>query len=152
MKAEKILAIKGVALFTIAPEKSLAAAVETMAAEDIGSLVCVEQGRVVGMLTFREVLRAIHAGIDPGKLTVGEVMQRDPRIGHPDMDIDALRRLMVEEHIRYLPILDGQALIGVVSFHDVARAVLEEQGFENRMLKAYIREWPASETSSESQP
>jgi CBS domain-containing protein len=45
--------------------------------------------------------------------------------------------------MRYLPVMDGGTLMGVISFHDVARAVLEEQSFENRMLKAYIRDWPA---------
>jgi CBS domain. len=53
--------------------------------------------------------------------------------------MDELRRLMVEHHQRYLPVMDGATLLGVVSFHDVAKAVLEEQSFENRMLKNYIR-------------
>ena len=59
--------------------------------------------------------------------------------------MDELRRLMVEHHQRYLPVMDGTTLLGVVSFHDVAKAVLEEQSFENRMLKNYIRNWPAGE-------
>ncbi len=44
--------------------------------------------------------------------------------------------------MRYVPVMDGTTLVGVLSFHDVARAVLEEQGFENRMLKGYIKNWP----------
>ena len=52
-------------------------------------------------------------------------------------------RMMIETHTRYVPVMDGDTLMGIVSFHDVARAVLEEQSFENRMLKAYIRDWPA---------
>ncbi len=51
---------------------------------------------------------------------------------------------MLESHQRYLPVMDDGTLLGVISFHDVARAVLEEQGFENKMLKAYIRDWPAA--------
>ena len=61
------------------------------------------------------------------------------------MEMDELRRLMVEHHQRYLPVMDGTTLMGVVSFHDVAKAVLEEQSFENRMLKNYIRNWPTEE-------
>jgi CBS domain-containing protein len=57
--------------------------------------------------------------------------------------VNELRRVMLETRQRYLPVMDGQTLLGVISFHDVARAVLEEQSFENRMLKAYIRDWPA---------
>jgi len=58
------------------------------------------------------------------------------------MPLDQLRRLMVGRRQRYLPVMDGSTLMGVVSFHDVAKAVLEEQSFENRMLKNYIKNWP----------
>ena len=50
-----------------------------------------------------------------------------------------LRRTMLESHTRYMPVMDGATLTGVLSFHDVAKAVLEEQTFENRMLKGYIK-------------
>ena len=53
--------------------------------------------------------------------------------------------LMLESHARYVPVLEGRMLMGVISFYDVAKAVVESQGFENRMLKAYIRDWPAGE-------
>jgi CBS domain-containing protein len=62
--------------------------------------------------------------------------------------VDELRRLMLERHCRYLPIMENDTLMGVLSFHDVARAMLEEQSFENRMLKSYIRDWPMDDTSS----
>jgi CBS domain-containing protein len=60
----------------------------------------------------------------------------------PETDVMEVRRLMLERHARYLPVMDGKTLMGVISFYDVARAVLDEQSFENRMLKAYIRDWP----------
>jgi CBS domain-containing protein len=68
-----------------------------------------------------------------------------PRIVSPDADVMDLRRMLLEEHTRYLPVVDGRTLMGVVSFYDVAKAVLEEQSYENRMLKAYIRDWPEQE-------
>jgi CBS domain-containing protein len=49
---------------------------------------------------------------------------------------------MIDTHVRYMPVMDGATLTGVLSFHDVAKAVLEEQSFENRMLKGYIKNWP----------
>jgi CBS domain-containing protein len=67
------------------------------------------------------------------------------RVVGPDTEVMELRRLMLEEHARYLPVLDGTTLLGVVSFYDVAKAVLDEQSYENRMLKAYIRDWPEQE-------
>jgi len=142
MRVSTILAIKGQALYTIASHKKLSEAVATMSQHDVGSLVCFDQGRMVGMLTFREVLNVLHAkGAAWGGELIAEVMVPEPIVGHPDMEVDDLRRLMLEQHMRYLPIMDGSTLLGVVSFHDVARAMLDEQGFENRMLKAYINDW-----------
>jgi CBS domain-containing protein len=149
MLVSQILALKGRILYTIAPQKKLSEAVATMSSQDVGSLVCFDGGRMVGMLTFREVLRGLHAhGAAWGGLTVGEVMVRDPIAGRPDMEVNDLRMLMLEKHMRYLPIMDSETLLGVISFHDVAKGVLEEQGFENSMLKAYIRDWSEVERTA----
>lgn len=148
MQVSEILAIKGAVLYTVAPEQTLEVAVATMNDLDAGSLVCFDHGRMVGMLTFREVLKAIQAnGANWGKMKVADVMVCDPVVAPPTMQMDELRRMMITEHQRYLPVMDGTTLLGVVSFHDVAKAVLEEQSFENRMLKAYIRDWPDQEKS-----
>jgi CBS domain-containing protein len=96
------------------------------------------------MLTFREVFKAVQqGGAAWGGMAISGVMVQEPVVAGPEMEVDDLRRLMIEHHMRYLPVMDGGTLMGVISFHDVARAVLEEQSFENRMLKAYIRDWPA---------
>ena len=125
-----------------------------MAENDIGSIVVMSEGRLAGMLTFREVIRILakrqaenRAGPTPpvSSFTVAEVMNPKPTIATPDIDVDDLRKMMVDSHERYLPVMDGNTLMGVVSFHDVARAVLDMQGFENKMLKAYIRDWPEEE-------
>lgn len=143
MQVREILEIKGTVLYTIPPEKPLAEAVRIMTEQDVGSLVCFQRGHMVGMLTFREVLVEINRlGAAWENVPVAEVMLPSPSTATPDMAIDDLRRLMVERHQRYLPVMEDGTLLGVVSFHDVAKAVLEEQSFENRMLKAYIRDWP----------
>jgi CBS domain-containing protein len=116
-----------------------------MTEQDIGSVVVFDHGRMAGILTFREVLQAINqAGSGWTTIAIAAVMVRAPIIASPDTEIDELRRLMVENHQRYTPVMDGAMLLGVVSFHDVAKAVLEEQGFENRMLKNYITDQPAA--------
>lgn len=143
MLVSEILAIKGKVLYTIAPGKSLKEAVAIMTEQDVGSLVVFSHGQMVGMLTFREVLRAVNgAGAEWERLSVEDAMLSGPMAAAPNMEMDELRRLMVDHHQRYLPVMDGKTLLGVVSFHDVAKAVLEEQSFENRMLKNYIRNWP----------
>lgn len=150
MLVSEILAIKGKVLFTIAPNRSVAEAVEIMNEQDVGSLVVFSRGAMVGMLTFRQVLQAVQkGGADWQALTVEETMLREPLTASPTMEMDELRRLMVEHHQRYLPVMEDHTLLGVVSFHDVAKAVLEEQSFENRMLKNYIRNWPASEDEAQ---
>ena len=67
----------------------------------------------------------------------------------PDTELDEVRRMMLQRHARYLPVMDGKTLMGVISFYDVAKAVVESQDFENRMLKAYIRDWPVEEAADD---
>jgi len=62
--------------------------------------------------------------------------------------VNALRGAMLERHARYIPIMEAGTLMGVLSFHDVAKAVFEEQSFENRMLKSYIKNWPDEEETA----
>ena len=152
MQVSEILRVKGSTLFAVSPDTMLSDCVVTMADHDIGSLVVMERGRLAGMLTFREVLRVLakrqlehRTGPTPpvAEIIVRDVMNPAPIVASPSMDVNDLRRSMIETHQRYLPVMDGDTLLGVISFHDVARAVLEEQSFENRMLKAYIRDWPA---------
>ena len=152
MQVREILRVKGSALFTVSSSQTLSFAIDSMADLDVGSLVVMDDGKMAGMLTFREVLRILakrqterRVGPTPpiAEILVGEAMQTDPPITSPDMDVDELRRLMVTTHTRYLPVMDGDTLMCVISFHDVAKAVLEERNFENKLLKAYIKDWPA---------
>lgn len=146
MQVKEILKIKGTVLYTILPNKPLSEGIAIMAEQDVGSLVCFDGGRMAGMLTFREVFKAMRQhGANAGSLPIADVMVPEPRCVAPDTEIDELRRMMIEHHMRYLPVIDGETLMGVISFHDVARAVLEEQGFENRMLKAYIHDQPVEQ-------
>jgi CBS domain-containing protein len=143
MLVSEILRIKGNALFTTAPGDSVQDAVRVMAQHDIGSLVVMDHGRLAGILTFREVLDALaKRGGTLGDSRIGDIQQRDPLTASPGLDVMELRRAMLERHARYVPVMDGTTLLGVVSFHDVAKAVYEEQSFENRMLKSYIKDWP----------
>ncbi|MFC3109569.1 CBS domain-containing protein [Undibacterium arcticum] len=143
MKVSEILQVKGNILYTVTPDTPMKAAADTMAEKDIGSLVVMEFGDLVGMLSFREVIMAIHAnGGTVGNGTVRKHMDDHPLTVTPDTDVNEVRRIMIEKHTRYLPVMDAKTLLGVISFYDVAKAVLEAQSFENKMLKAYIRDWP----------
>ena len=144
MQVKEILRVKGNRLLSIEPAGRAADAVATMAKENLGSLVVLEHGRMVGMLTFHELLRAIASRNGSlGEVKVSEIMVRNPVTATPDMAVNDLRRTMIDSGARYLPVLQDGKLIGVISFRDVAKAVLEEQDFENKMLKGYIKNWPA---------
>jgi CBS domain-containing protein len=143
MKVSDILRVKGNTLYTTSPQQPLAQAVATMADMDIGSLVVMEHGDLVGMLTFREVISAVvRNGGTVGTTIVRTVMDDAPLTCTPETDMDEVRRMMLQRHARYMPVMERRTLMGVISFYDVAKAVVDAQDFENRMLKAYIRDWP----------
>ena len=144
MQVKEILRVKGSRLLSIEPGGRAVDAVNTMAKENLGSLVVMEQGRMVGMLTFHELLGALAKRSGSlGDVKVSEIMVKDPVTATPEMEVNDLRRTMLETSARYLPVMQDGKLLGVISFRDVAKAVLEEQDFENKMLKGYIKNWPA---------
>ena len=148
MLVSEILRIKGSTLFTTTPDGAVNDAVKVMADNDIGSLVVMDQGRLVGMLTFREVLSALAKGGGAiGTVRVSEIFDREPLTATPKLDVMELRGKMLDRHARYVPVMDDGTLLGVVSFHDVAKAVYEDASFENRMLKSYIGDSPTAGAS-----
>lgn len=151
MKVSDILRSKDRAPLTVHPETLLSQCVILMADEDLGSLVVMDGNTLVGLLTFREVIlvlaqrqKELRSGPTPpvAELKVRDVMNSDPICTAPDTELNDLRALMISHHQRYIPVLDKSALTGVLSFHDVARAVFAEQEHENHMLKSYIGDWP----------
>jgi CBS domain-containing protein len=146
MKVSDILRVKGSTLYTCTPMDSLSSAVNAMADNDIGSLVVMSQGKVGGLLSFREVIKAlVKNGGSVGDSQVSQAMDSDPLTCTLDTELDEVRRMMLERHARYLPVMNDAMLMGVISFYDVAKAVVDSQNFENKMLKAYINDWPADD-------
>ena len=150
MKVSDILRVKGGTLYTVTPDEPLDRAVNTMAERDIGSLVVMNHGELAGILTFREVILAMvgNAGSVAG-VAVRSVMDARPLTCTPETEIDEVRRMMLGRHARYMPVMSQHTLMGVISFYDVAKAIVDSQDFENRMLKAYIRDWPVDEEQGE---
>jgi CBS domain-containing protein len=152
MEVKEVLQVKDSALFAVHPDQPLSEAVIMMSDNDIGSVIVMEGGKLAGMLTFREVLSILakrqterRVGPTPpiAEILVIEAMDSNPPTTDPDMDVDELRRMMVDTHTRYVPVMEGDTIVGIVSFHDVAKAVLEERNLENKLLKAYIKDWPS---------
>ena len=146
LKVSEILRVKGNALFTATPDTSLRQAISTMSEQDIGSLVIMEHGHLVGMLTFREIIRHLNRNDgNVGHTTLRSLMDDAPVSVTPNTDAVEVKRLMLEKHARYIPVMDGPTLMGVISFYDMAQALVAAQQFENSMLKAYIRDWPGED-------
>jgi CBS domain-containing protein len=150
MKVSDILRVKNAGspstLFTITPEHSLSDAMKLLELNDIGSLIVMSQGKVAGMLTFREVISAIvkNNGI-AGSIAVDDAMDKSLLMFKSETELDEVRHMMLTHHARYMPVVDSGVLMGVISFYDVAKTIVDSQNFENQMLKAYIRDWPAEE-------
>lgn len=149
MKVSDILRVKGNTLYTATPDEPLAKAIQIMSEKDIGSLVVMEHGDLVGMLTFREVIMTVvKNGGAVGSTLVRSAMDDHPLTCTSETDLDEVRRMMLDRHARYMPVMNQRMLMGVISFYDVAKAVVDSQNFENKMLKAYIRDWPEEDNSA----
>lgn len=152
MRVIDILKTKSGVLYTATPNTLLTQAILTMASQDYGSLLIMEDSRLVGLLSFREVINTLArqqlqaAGETPivlEELKIKDVMNAAPIVVDPAMDIHTLRGLMTRVRQRFMPVVDKDAVLGVLSFYDVARAVHDEQEAENGHLKAYIHDQPA---------
>ena len=112
MLVSEILRIKGNALFITPPHGTVLDAVNVMAQHDIGSLVVMDHGHMVGMLTFSEVLQALAKQKGQlGDLKVSDIHVSDPLTATTGLDVMELRRAMLDRHARYVPVIDGPTLL-----------------------------------------
>jgi CBS domain-containing protein len=113
---------------TLAPEATLGEAATLMKQEDCGSIPIVQGGRLVGIVTDRDiVIRAIAAGKDPRSTRVSDVMSADPVTIGPDDDAKDAERLMADRQIRRLPVCDDGKLSGILVLGQLARRERDEE-------------------------
>jgi len=107
---------------------TVADAARVMAQEDVGPVPVVEGGRVVGIVTDRDiVLRVVAEGRDASSTTLGEIVSGDLVTVQPDTELSEALELMSDNQVRRLPVVEGDQLVGIVAVADVARAAEEEQ-------------------------
>ena len=135
---------KGNQVWTVAPNNTVYEALELMAAKNVGALVVVEQGKVVGMFTERDYARkVILKGKHSKTVAVGELMTKNVLYVGPDETIDKCMALMTDKHTRHLPVLEKGQLVGLVSIGDVVKSVISDQQFTIQELERYIvGGWP----------
>lgn len=140
MKVKDILAVKGTQVVTVSQEATVYEALQTFAANRVGSLLVVDdKGGIVGIIGARDALMAVVRACDEiRKIKVKEIMTKNIIIGDPDDDLDSVEVIMTENRIRHLPIIKDNKLAGIVSIGDVVKAQLKNIHVENRYLKDYI--------------
>lgn len=116
---------------TTSPGASLADAAQIMKAEDVGAVPVVDEGRLVGMLTDRDIaIRAVAEGVDAQAITVGEIASRDPVTVAPEHDLDEALRLMAQHQVRRLPVVEDGRLVGILAQADVALEAKDKKAGE----------------------
>ncbi|MDP6775406.1 MAG: CBS domain-containing protein [Candidatus Latescibacteria bacterium] len=123
MKIKDILSIKGFTVVGIDPKRTLKDALATMVEKRVGALVVRgESGTLEGIITERDIMRAVHAEMPLGEKPVEEVMTRDVVTGAPEDHIEYAMNEMTEKRFRHMPIVEADNLLGVLSIGDIVRA------------------------------
>ena len=141
---DKALQVPGSTLFSITPDAPVAAAVTLMVQKSISSVIVLDGESMLGLITLRELLAGLNThGGQLMQTPCKNVMKANPPVAKPEDTVDHLRGLMTELHITHVPVTNSGKLIGILSFHDIARSAIKDVAFENQLLKQYIKNWPA---------
>ena len=142
MTVKDILRTKRINVVTIPPDATVHRAMQTMVTNHVGSLVVTDgQGKVVGIITERDILRECAVRSEQVQTTtVQQVMTQDLIIGVLVDEVSYVMGIMTQNRIRHLPILNGERLEGLISIGDVVKAQLAETEVENRYLREYIQQ------------
>jgi sulfide:quinone oxidoreductase len=106
----------------VAPEDTIGEVAERMSFLDVGAALVAEYGRLIGILTSRDMLRALAGRVHSSEARVRQWMTADPIVVSPATTLEAARIVMVEHHIHHLPVVDGERAVGSIGMRDVVRA------------------------------
>jgi CBS domain-containing protein len=135
----QLLRTKPADIWTIAPQASVYDALQLMADKDIGALLVLESGRLVGVFSERDYARKVVLhGKSSRSTTVGELMTQVVYYVRPDQTVEDCLGLMTGRHIRHLPVMENDQLVGIVTIGDIAKETMSQQAFTIRTLEQYI--------------
>lgn len=139
MLVAHIIQDKGAEVFSVDPQTPLAEACEILNRLRVGALVVCESERVVGVISERDVVRAVAAGgAESLSRPVADYMTRDVVFAAPAETIDIIMNRMTDRRIRHLPVLDDRRLVGVISIGDVVKRQIAQAEGEVESLRSYI--------------
>jgi CBS domain-containing protein len=140
----QVLQRKPPGVWTVSPGATVYEALTLMAQMNIGAVLVIEDGALVGIFSERDYARkVILMGRSSRDTTVGELMSHPVVSVNPDIPIEACMALMTERHFRHLPVVKEGRLIGVVSIGDIGKAIIADQKIAIRDLESYITGAPA---------
>lgn len=129
----------GSSILTIDPDKTVLNAIKVMAEKNVGALLVMENDKLVGIITERDYARkVILAGKSSNNTLVREIMDQNFLVIKPGTTIEECMALMVENFTRYLPVIDGNRVTGVISMGNVVNSIISEQNFVINDLQQYI--------------
>ncbi len=140
MKTVKgLLQKKPAHILSVTPDTPASDAIELMTEADVGALLVVENGRLVGIVSERDFTRELfHHNRSPESTPVGEVMTRRVLYVHPENTLDECMALMTEMRLRHLPVLEGDRVLGMISMRDLVQEVIADKEFMIEQLTKYI--------------
>ena len=126
-------------IFSISPEATVFEAIEMMAGKNVGALLVMEHGRLVGVISERDYTRKVFLrGKRSRETNVAEIMSTKLTVAHPHEGVEECLRLMTDKRIRHLPVVHGDKVIGVISIGDLVKWVISCQSATIAHLESYI--------------
>jgi len=136
---KQLLDNKGHEISSVGPADTVYDAIKMMAAKEIGSLVVLEEGKLVGIITERHYARnVILKGRSSQETTVGEIMSTRVVCARPEQTVEECMAVMTDKAVRHLPVLENKELVGIVSIGDLVKSIISDQKFIIEQLEHYI--------------
>jgi len=137
----QILKTKGNKIWSIAPQETAYKALQLMSEKNLGAVLVIDKGKVVGIFTERDYARKVILKGKSSKTTnVSELMTKEVLCVGPETSVEDCMSLMTEKFVRHLPVMEKKKLVGVVTQGDVVKQLIADQKFENEELERYIHE------------
>ena len=145
VKISTILDNKGSVVYSISPGNTLKQMADEMLAKKIGSLLVTDkEGALVGIISERDFLTIVGEHTkDWEDITVSDVMTKEVVTAAPEDTLEQVMSIMTEHHIRHIPVMGNDKIVGVLALGDIINALLDKSLFQNKLLKRYIKDWPA---------
>jgi CBS domain-containing protein len=135
-----LLKHKGRVIYSVPPDAPVLEAIKLMAESGIGALLVMQRERLLGVVSERDYARkVILKGRSSSETLVSQIMSAPVLTVQPDQSVNDCMRIMTQNRVRHLPVVEGERVVGVLSIGDLVRAVVEEQQQTIEQLEHYIR-------------